>query len=66
MIVGAEADRYPGTACSRLHALFAVVMVSPRVLLIDHSFVGTDPLGLSARPVIEQALLRRKRRTVSA
>lgn len=49
------------TACElpgRLHALFARGDgVTPRVVLIDHNpFVGSD-MGLSARPVIEQALL---------
>ncbi|WP_057348395.1 NAD(P)/FAD-dependent oxidoreductase [Mycobacterium tuberculosis] len=49
------------TACElpgRLHTLFARGDgVTPRVVLIDHNpFVGSD-MGLSARPVIEQALL---------
>lgn len=47
------------TACempSRLRALFVRPAVAPRVVLVDHNrFVGSD-MGVSARPVIEQAL----------
>ena len=46
------------TACelpNRLRALFSRGGVTPRVVLIDHTRVGSD-MGASARPVIEQAL----------
>ena len=46
------------TACelpNRLRALFSRGGVTPRVVLVDHTRVGSD-MGASARPVIEQAL----------
>jgi NADH:ubiquinone reductase (H+-translocating) len=46
------------TACElpmRLRALFGEDLVTPRVVLIDHSGVGSD-MGSSALPVIKQAL----------
>ena len=39
----------------RLRRLFAGSISAPRVVLVDHSHVGSD-MGASARPVIEEAL----------